>query len=185
MNLTTQDTPDYWPVQNPDACPCHDSKLDHEADETATRLAKLPGSVAARIALSDGPCRWLGTPPYDKDGYARFAGRGLHRVVWEHENGPVPAPLVLDHVAKRGCESRACCWLPHLEVVTVRTNILRGTSFAAVNFAKTHCGACGEGYSIYNTYVYRGRRDCRACIRRRVREYKARLRLAEQLGLAA
>jgi hypothetical protein len=84
-------------------------------------------------------------------------------------------------VAKRGCTRRDCVWPPHLEPVTHRVNVLRGRSFAAVNFAKTQCGRCGEPYDLINCYVWHGRRDCRACIRRRVREYKDRQReLAER-----
>jgi hypothetical protein len=71
---------------------------------------------------------------------------------------------------------------------------MRGRSFAIVNYLKTNCGTCGEPFDLFNTYTYKGRRDCRACIRRRVREYQAReqartARLrqewAEQMGLAA
>jgi hypothetical protein len=90
--------------------------------------------------------------------------------------GPIPPGLVLDHVQARGCAWNCCVNPAHLEPVTNRVNILRGTSFAAVNFAKTNCGACGEPYDLINCYVWRGRRDCRACIRRRVREYKGRQR---------
>jgi hypothetical protein len=188
-----------WPAQNPDACPCHAAPEDHEADECSAaaivarspvqlldeRLAELPPNVRARIIVTDDPCRWIGTPPLDKNGYARFAGKGLYRVVWELLFGPVAAGLVLDHVKDRGCATNACSWPLHLEPVTPRINCLRGRSFAAVNFRKDRCGTCGEPFDLFNTYWKpNGHRDCRACIRRRVREYKGRQRGAG-LGLAA
>ncbi len=77
----------------------------------------------------------------------------------------------------------------HLLPVTPRINTLRGRSFSAINFRKTHCGTCGTEYDLLNTHFHRGRRDCRACGRRRVAKYKARLRqgaeLAAELGRAA
>jgi hypothetical protein len=142
-------------------------------------LNDLPEQIRQRITVNppEVPCRWISNCGLDKDGYARLNGTGLHRVVYELLTGEkIPAKFVVDHVAARGCTRHNCVWLPHLEVVTVRTNILRGDSFAAINFRKTNCSACGAEYDILNTYVWHGRRDCRACIRRRVREYKGRQR---------
>jgi hypothetical protein len=122
--------------------------------------------------------------PRDRCRYARFGSQSLHRVVYELLVGTIPDKLVLDHVKARGCVTNACCNPAHLEPVTHRVNILRGDSFAAINFRKTHCSACGAEYDLINTYTWHGRRDCRACIRRRVREYKVRQReqAERQLG---
>jgi hypothetical protein len=123
----------------------------------------------------DSGC-WVGQGSIDKDGYARIDGRGLHRAVWEILVGPIPGGLVLDHREDWGCTTRACCYPGHLKPVTPRVNVLRGRSFGAVNFRKQACGTCGSPYDLINTYWWRGRRDCRACIRRRVHEYRARKR---------
>jgi hypothetical protein len=144
----------------------------------------LPASIRSRITVDPRSGCWLATGGLDKDGYGRYRGRGLHRVVWEHLVGTVPRGLVLDHVVARGCVSRACCRPACLEPVTHRVNVLRGSSFAAVNAAKTNCGRCGAPYSPANTYRHRGRRDCRCCIRRRVREYQARQKTARRADLA-
>ena len=54
---------------------------------------------------------------------------------------------------------------------------------AAINIRKDHCGRCGRPLDLLNTYWYKNRRGCRACIARRVREYKVRQRaLADALG---
>ncbi len=140
----------------------------------------LPEKIASRISTDQDSGCWVAAPPHDRYGYARLGDQGLHRVVYSLLVGPIPAGLVLDHVRARGCVWSCCVNPAHLEPVTNRINILRGTSFAAVNYAKTNCGTCGLPYDLYNTYYYKGRRDCRACIRDRVRRYKGRQR--EQAG---
>ena len=117
----------------------------------------------------------------DRDGYARYRGEGVHRLVYVELVGEIPASRpVLDHVKARGCIWRSCCFPGHLEPTTVRTNTLRGGSFSAVNAAKNECDH-GHPYDLLNTYWYTARdghvrRDCRTCIRRRVAEYTARQR---------
>jgi hypothetical protein len=179
---------DGWPRHDPRACPCHDSAADHATDEELSLLAALPRRLSGRITISAGPCRWLALPPYDKDGYAKLAGKLLHRLVYLELVGEIPAETpVLDHVAKRGCVSRACVWVPHLEPVTVRINTLRGNSFSARNARKDECDH-GHEFDLFNTYWWNGRRCCRACNRAAVARYKARFvaaGLSGTVGLAA
>lgn len=151
-------------------------------------VTDLPGRIAARIEIDPDAGCWVAGPPHDRDGYAKLGGTGLHRVVYTQLVGPIPPPLVLDHVQARGCISPACCWPAHLEAVTNRVNILRGRSFSAVNARKTRCGTCSAPLDLYNTYwTPSGHRDCRACIRRRSAEYRARQVAARGslVGLAA
>lgn len=141
----------------------------------------LPSRIAPNVTVDDTSGCWVTGPGdgirIDRDGYARLGVEGVHRIVYRAMVGEIPADRpILDHVAALGCVWRNCCRPDHLEPVTVRTNTMRGRSFAVANSLKTHCGTCSAEYDLYNTYFYRGRRDCRRCIRRRSREYAQRQR---------
>lgn len=142
----------------------------------ARSMAELPEVIRDRGVTIDplSGCFRVGGP-HDRDGYAKIGGETAHRIAWRELVGPIPDGLVLDHVARRGCRWRDCVLIDHLEPVTSRENTLRGCSFAAVNAAKTECDH-GHPFDETNTYRWRGRRDCRACGRRRVAEYKGRQR---------
>lgn len=116
---------------------------------------------------------WLWTGAKNSSGYGRVrkAGRDLaaHRLAYEEMIGPIPHGLQLDHL----CRVRSCVNPTHLEPVTGRTNILRSTSFAAQNAAKRACTR-GHQFTSENTYLFAGRRHCRACGRIRSANYKAR-----------
>jgi hypothetical protein len=62
------------------------------------------------------------------DGYGKVMADGKHMMahvlMWEHENGPVPAGLELDHL----CRVRQCANPSHLEAVTHEVNIQRGAN---------------------------------------------------------
>ena len=82
-----------------------------------------------------------------------------HRVAYEAEYGPIPPGLVIDHL----CRVRSCINPKHLEVVTQRINILRGTSPSARNITKT---ACLRGHEFTKETTKRardGHRACRVC----------------------
>jgi hypothetical protein len=140
-------------------------------------IASLPPHVAERITVHPVSGCWLWDGPTDRDGYGKLRGRGVHRIVYEILIGPVPPGLVLDHREDWGCLSRRCCCVFHLNPCTSVENVMRGQSFAAVNARKTRCDH-GHRYDVANTYRRPdGHRDCRACIRRRVAEYKTRQRV--------
>lgn len=99
--------------------------------------------------------------------------RKAHVVAYELERGRVPAGLVLDHL----CRRRNCINVAHLEPVTQRENIVRGIGPTAVNAAKTHCHK-GHQLDATNTYMHRGKRNCRQCGREAGLKYYRRQRRA-------
>jgi hypothetical protein len=127
---------------------------------------------AKTIIDPDSGCRiWCGALVSNgygaiRDGDGRMAL--VHRVGYEREVGEIPDGLDLDHL----CRTRAC-WNPtHLEPVTRQINLLRGVGFPAQQAAKTHCPH-GHPYDDQNTRIKCGKRECRACERRRDRERRA------------
>jgi len=102
----------------------------------------------------------------------------VHRVMWQLCVGPIPDGLELDHVAERGCRYRNCANIAHLEPVTHRENLMRGSGPTAINAALEQCPA-GHDYDLINTYFDRnGGRKCRACHRERMRVSRAQAKRA-------
>ena len=121
---------------------------------------------------------WRGAMASNGYGHFRLKDKvwQAHRLAWEWAHGPVPDGLTLDHL----CRNRACVKVQHLELVTMRENILRGNGRAAHHARKTHC-LHGHPFDDANTYVrYWGKRTERACricgrIRNRLQRQKAKL----------
>lgn len=127
----------------------------------------------------DGPngC-WVWRGSRAHNGYGtinwRYRPQVIHRLVWELTVDPIPKGMTLDHL----CRNRACCNPDHLEAVTNRENILRGTGFAAQNARKTHC-PYGHPYAGDNLMFQKaGSRLCRTCLHRRQAEYRERRKRA-------
>lgn len=106
-----------------------------------------------------GCWNWVGSK--NKDGYGNLSINGKnvtsHRFSYELFKSKISKGLTIDHI----CRNTSCCNPNHLEIVTIKDNILRGTSFAASNARKTHCPQ-GHEYTKENTYTTEGRR-CRIC----------------------
>lgn len=117
---------------------------------------------------------WLWTASVNNQGYG-VIGRGghnggmalAHRVMYLATYGSISEGLILDHL----CRVRSCVNPKHLEAVTYKQNSQRGNG--GKNWAaKTHCPQ-GHAYTAENTYLYRGRRSCRACHNIATRVYKS------------
>lgn len=134
-----------------------------------------------------GPC-WIWKAAVNKkSGYSVInagghSGKTLygHRISFEIHKGAIPAGLDTDHL----CRVRRCVNPDHLEAVTRKVNVERGTSRERRREQAdsiTHC-PCGHKYTPENTYVRPGgkSRSCRECRRierknRRAEEQRRRL----------
>ena len=121
---------------------------------------------------------WKGT--IRKDGYGQLKVKGrlwlAHRWVWSQKYGEPDLykdgkRQVLDHL----CRNRKCVNLEHLELVSNRTNLLRGESPSAKHAVKTHCPQM-HLFDQENTYLYNGARKCRQCRYESNRRYQQRKR---------
>lgn len=120
------------------------------------------------INVTESGCwEWTGHKP-TYDGYIEIKRGGhrlrLHRVFYNLYRGPVPRDMVIDHL----CRVRHCQNPAHMEIVTIRENVLRGT-VGEWQRAKTHCPA-GHEYNEENTRWVNERkrkpyRKCRTCQR--------------------
>lgn len=112
---------------------------------------------------NSGCLLWIGR--HHPDGYGQFqVGRdsiGAHRIAWALAGRDVPAGQELDHL----CRVRCCVNVAHLEPVTHRENLLRGTGWGARCARKTACPK-GHPYDAANTYTLPGgHRRCITCKR--------------------
>ena len=124
--------------------------------------------LARHVAEDPDGC-WLweggvkGSPgmPYGAVKYRRVSYLA-HRLAYELLIGPIPEGMQLDHL----CRVRLCFNPRHLEPVTPRENMIRGTGPSARNSVKEHC-LHGHPLSGANLYVYtrsgETARACRAC----------------------
>ncbi len=113
-------------------------------------------------------------------GYGKIAVRGddgelrlrpAHRFVWETLVGAIPKGMELDHL----CRTRCCVNPAHLEPVTHRENIRRGSGPMAARMAQVKCirEHALEGENLYITPD--GRRQCRLCGRERTRRHNQKV----------
>ena len=88
-----------------------------------------------------------------------------HRVAYEIKNGIISDDKHLDHL----CRNKLCVNPNHLEIVTLRENILRGNSVVAKNARKFQC-KYGHEFTPENTIMRKdGGRECKICNRRNQR----------------
>ena len=120
----------------------------------------------AKWTLEPNTGCWLWTASVTADGYGHMgttAGKvsSAHRISYQLYRGPIPPGETIDHL----CRVRCCVNPDHLEVVSRRENIQRGTQ-GEWQKRKNHCPQ-GHPYSERNTIRTSNgvRRACRECLR--------------------
>lgn len=120
-----------------------------------------PQSVLTKVDFQiDGCWEWQGN--IDKFGYGTYGNQNhmVHRVIYEMFVSKLGPKDTIDHL----CFNRSCVNPNHLELVSLRDNVLRGNNPSAINARKTECSH-GHKFDKQNTYIHprRGTRHCRTC----------------------
>lgn len=106
-----------------------------------------------------GPGCWLWIAGKSKAGYGQMSSGGkveyAHRLSYIMNVGDIPPGMTIDHL----CRTPACINPAHLEVVTMRENILRSRSATANNARKDQCQ---QGHA-YNFITKAKGRRCTKC----------------------
>jgi hypothetical protein len=130
----------------------------------------------ARIDRDESTGCWVWKGTLNRTGYGLLSVDAkyvlVHRWGYEQFVKPIPDGMTLDHL----CRNRACVNPAHLDVVTNRTNVLRGMSPSAVIHRQ---GVCKHGHEMTSDNVYvppknPRHRQCRTCRKRISREAYAR-----------
>ena len=117
----------------------------------------------AKIKIDKKSGCWLWAGGKDQSGYGQGFLQGrrerVHRIIYAAYKGPIERNKgkkikQLDHL----CRVKHCCNPDHLELVTPRENVHRGTSPVAINVKKKVC-KYGHKFSVAPS----GRRVCRTC----------------------
>lgn len=112
-----------------------------------------------KVNKTDDCWEWLGAT--NDGGYGRFRLEGhwkmAHRYAYETLVGPIPEGVEPDHL----CRNRICTKPEHMELVTHAINVARGLA-GKYQSRRTHC-AQGHLFDLFNTYFYKGHRQCKAC----------------------
>lgn len=131
-----------------------------------------------KVQKTDECWLWQGTR--DRRGYGQLRvnkkSRPAHRISYELLVGPIPVGLVIDHL----CRNPSCVNPAHLEAVTDRVNILRGSCLSAQRARQSYCK---RGHPLVLTNVYRdkkGRRFCRTCKAERMKKVGERRKRERQ-----
>lgn len=138
----------------------------------ASGRGKTPVPFWHRVVEDHDSGCWLWTGAKTSTGYGQvrigMRMHYVHRVAYEWIHGHIEPSLVIDHL----CRNHACVNPGHLDAVSTRENILRGTGNAAKNASKTHCPH-GHPLSGHNLRIAKnGQRYCFTCKMAKLAKYK-------------
>ena len=127
----------------------------------ASHMAKM------RFVIDHHGC-WIWTGATTSHGYGHLYVAAKHwsapRLAYTLFVGQIPPRMEIDHL----CRNRLCVNPAHLEPVTTRTNLVRGSGWSGRNAQKTHCKH-GHPFDEHNTRIrhrgHRRHRYCRECNR--------------------
>lgn len=128
-------------------------------------MSELAARILARCE-PEGDCLvWQGARTKKGYGNIRLGGRNgrnayTHRLIYEELVGPIPEGMTIDHVAERGCTSKACCNVEHLEVVTYAENnrraaVLTVEAAAEIRASSESKAALALRYGVHRTTIGR------------------------------
>ncbi len=130
----------------------------------------------SKIKINEKTGCWEWQASLDKNGYGIFEFKykrwKAHRFSLFSHGIKLIEGFEVDHL----CRNSKCVNPEHLEQVIHQQNVLRGISFPAVNFQKTHCKN-GHEFNEKNTYIHptNGERHCRICIKMSQRKRRSNL----------
>lgn len=136
----------------------------------------------SKLQLDEATGCWLWQGSCSRFGYGKFTVGHVtvsaHRYAYSALIGDIQIGMTCDHT----CRTPSCVNPHHIDIVTLRVNLLRADTFQARNAAKTHCPA-GHPYNTDNT-LYRkdGSRVCRECGRLRSQRQRMTRRLKTETG---
>ena len=120
---------------------------------------RMKAFLAKIKPVKSGCWEWTGALSGHNCSYPYYQNRRAHRVSYECYKGSIPKGLTINH----DCNNTRCVNPEHLTAMSLRNNLLLGTSFVAVNARKTHCKH-GHEFTPENTYAKaQGCRDCKIC----------------------
>ena len=143
---------------------------------------KLPHRLQANSEPIPPSTCWVWTGAVNNKGYGStwYDGRWrlVHRIAYEAIVGPIAEGLTVDHL----CKVRSCVNTDHMELVSLRENILRGNSLSARYARRTKCGKCGGPLERIDKWHPH---SCRACHSTRTSAYGKKYRAKHDVKIKA